>query len=116
MSCSSRGESGCSQSVLPSRTGTENSTKTQPMAWDRGQGTGYRGQGGGAGPQQLLTTLLEAGTVCPHCQCSGDCGFCEQLGHSRMSLSQDQPPRQTGSEWSLQRKVPKGSVPVVGEL
>lgn len=33
-----------------------------------------------------------------------------------MSLSQDQPPRQTGRDWRMQRKVPKGSVPVVGEL
>lgn len=53
--------------------------------------------------------------MCPHCQCSGDCGLCEQLGHSRMSLSQDQP-QQTGSDWSLQGKVPEGSAPVVGEL
>lgn len=109
MSCSSRGESGCSQSMLPSRTGTDNSTKSQPEAW------AGMGQREGAGSQQLLTALLEAGTVSSLPGLWG-LSFVSAAGTQQDVLVRDQPPRQAGSGCSLQRKVPKGSVPVVGEL
>lgn len=109
MSCSSRGESGCSQSMLPSRTGTDNSTKSQPEAW------AGMGQREGAGSQQILTTILGAGTVSSLPGLWG-LSFVSAAGTQQDVLVRDQPPRQTGSGCSLQRKVPKGSVPVVGEL